>query len=1315
MIWKRIIASALAVCLTFGAVPLTDNIVSDMRIVFAAEEQSGTCGDDLTWHYDGSGMLTISGTGNMQDWSSSKSVPWYDVKSNIKNVIIEKDVTSIGAYSFYECTNITSVKIPETVTVIGSDAFYKCSKLTDVVVLGAKVIDNGAFWYCSNLQSIELSEEINKIGNYCFYGCTNLQSINLPEGLISIGRSVFSRCSSLKEITIPKSVTEIEQGAFEECTGTENIYVVEGNTMYTSVDGVIFSNNRKTLLAYPIGSTRTEYTIPDGVTYIAHWAFEDAVHLTKVDFPDSVSSIANYAFEGCSGLLNLELPPKITQIGVDTFRNCTSFTSVSVPENVTFYSTGAFYGCFSLTSFTFSENVKTITNSVLDGCNSLKMVIIKNPDTEIKYESSISETATIYGYANSTAQAYAEQYNRRFIALDEDGNIPETIPFVNEYTGPSLEDIKAIQAFLLNSSYYGSGDVSDINGDGKIDVFDLVIAKRQFSEYYSQLNNSVSLINFLSDEDSYLTNNESEIIFTVEAYNISSVINLYNGSHNVGQMHDDGKNGDETAGDGIYTYVYRTKESSAKTVTFMAKADTVESNSVDIMFFNIPTKSDYQKYEEIQSALKNVLNTYIDADGYVAEKDVTAVLDAIEAKAENLYQNGELLSYERDETSVLVRAQSGMYVICSIPIKDKDAAGSTKNISTFQPCIFTYNGLDTYMEKPDNAATTIVNNISKYQLKYNLDNEEATLKKIVQAINSSDVVLWHGHGSMYNHKFYGLQTAIPYDSAVDGNEILNFLQGRLLADDNGYTVIMHNYILNNCDLPDNSFVYLAACGSLQNKKMANAFIARGAKAVVGASETINTIYDLNMMETIMTKMSEINPKTYQYYTVSEALVFAKNKHGANDGNGAYITIHGDKNYRLVDSVNYYGKLVKSSLSNVGVTGAEIKIYKADELFRTIKSGSDGNFSLTLPKGAYKFVISASGYVEKETFVEVVSGTSNTVLNPNLIVLSEVASGEISGKVCKASDRSTPITIAKIAAYQNKKLIKSTTCDSKGNYTLSVPEGRYQIKIIASGYISFDNYVDVEADETTYLETFLLVEDSGESECTASGQIINALTGSGLGDVTLTIRDGWNNKNAGYVIKTITTDSNGKYSVTLPIGNYTLYAEKEGYISSVVNIVVNPGTMDSQNGSISPIIDGDDFRIVLTWGSSPEDLDSHLNGAYSSGSRFEVYYSDKSKSENGITLCNLDVDDTDGYGPETTTLHVVSTETYYYYVYQYSGSGSLLASEAQVKVYQGEKLLATYNVPTDQGRGRYWNVFAIINGKIVTKNTITSSEDTSYTK
>ncbi len=321
-------------------------------------------------------------------------------------------------------------------------------------------------------------------------------------------------------------------------------------------------------------------------------------------------------------------------------------------------------------------------------------------------------------------------------------------------------------------------------------------------------------------------------------------------------------------------------------------------------------------------------------------------------------------------------------------------------------------------------------------------------------------------------------------------------------------------------------------------------------------------------------------------------------------------------------------------------------------------------------------------------------------------------GTLAGNICKASDRTTPVTNAQIQAYSPLRT-ENATPDSNGNYSMELPANRYYVTVNADGYIPFKAYAVVKENQTEYMQTFLMVEGEETDIGSAQGMITNALNGAGLGGVTLDVRKGWNNEDDGEILTTVTTDDYGAYLVTLPIGNYTLCASKEGFAPTMVNIIVQKTNSGNQNGTMTPVLSVDDYRIVLTWGENPRDLDSHVVGTLTSGSSFHVYYNHKSQYDGGTEICNLDVDDTTSYGPETITLHATTSKPYYYYIYRYAGSGTVASSGAQINVYQGERLVTTFNVPTNLGSGDYWNVFAIVDGQLVVRNTMTSSAETSY--
>ena len=322
-------------------------------------------------------------------------------------------------------------------------------------------------------------------------------------------------------------------------------------------------------------------------------------------------------------------------------------------------------------------------------------------------------------------------------------------------------------------------------------------------------------------------------------------------------------------------------------------------------------------------------------------------------------------------------------------------------------------------------------------------------------------------------------------------------------------------------------------------------------------------------------------------------------------------------------------------------------------------------------------------------------------------------GTLSGRVCRAADRTTPVSGATVEIYKDNVLYKTVTSDSNGNYLISLPEGSYSVKTTCRSYLDFKSSETVRADETTYVETFLLIEGNTTDSGKAKGKVFNSLSGQGVADVTLTVKKDWNSTSSAETVKTTVTNGSGEYTIELPIGNYTVIATKEGHSPSSFNIIVQKGTTDNQNGVITPVITGEDYLITLTWGENPEDLDSHVAGYLSNDSLFHVYYNNDKQTDGQNTVCELDYDDRYSYGPEHITLKTNNDSPYYYFVKKYKGTGSLSESGAKVTIEQGNILIAEFYVPTNLGKEDCWNVFAIKNGELIIRNTISTDPDIEY--
>ena len=228
-----------------------------------------------------------------------------------------RKVTSIGDYTFANCTNLTSVTIPNTVTSIGEYAFYWCTGLTFISIPNSVTsIGEFAFDNCSGLTSITIPNSVTSISKAAFENCWRLTSIDIPNSVTSIGDGAFQNCSGLTSVTIPNSVTSMGDGAFSYC------------------------------------SVLASVTIPNSVTNIGNYAFYMCSVLASVTIPNSVTNIGDYAFYLCYNLTSITIPNSVKSIGKKAFDEIAVSTIVSLIENpFAIYGSISSYNTFTLNTF----------------------------------------------------------------------------------------------------------------------------------------------------------------------------------------------------------------------------------------------------------------------------------------------------------------------------------------------------------------------------------------------------------------------------------------------------------------------------------------------------------------------------------------------------------------------------------------------------------------------------------------------------------------------------------------------------------------------------------------------------------------------------------------------------------------------------------------------------------------------------------------------------------------------------------------------------------------------------------------------------
>ena len=462
----------VAVLTVFGGIAVS----ADPTVV-----NSGSCGDNVTYTLYSDGLMEITGTGAMTDYSYGAAVPWYDYKADITSVTISSGITHIGANSFnYYYTNIETVSIPDSVTSIGQYAFY----------------------YCINLTTADLSDNITEIGDYAFYYCQKLKIPNFPHNIQTIGEAAFQCCLELTELTIPDSVTSIGNRAFSTCQNMETLnFPAAENLKFDTIPSGCFNDC----------ISLTTVTIPSGIEHLDSYAFKSCELLSSVDIPasvyeigsgafafcsslkelpltnnvttiggeafshsgltsftipDSITKIPNYCFRDCPDLVSVDIPGSVLEFGYSSFEGCTSLKSIVIPDSITIIPEFAFCGCTSLESVTIPDSITTIGNSAFTNCTSLTNLVI--PDSvrsigQLAFQETNTKSITLPG-SLETVTGYAFQNNEYLESVTFGDGIEEI-----EYC--AFNGCNNIKTVIIPSTVRHVGDYALGSGENMTDIY----------------------------------------------------------------------------------------------------------------------------------------------------------------------------------------------------------------------------------------------------------------------------------------------------------------------------------------------------------------------------------------------------------------------------------------------------------------------------------------------------------------------------------------------------------------------------------------------------------------------------------------------------------------------------------------------------------------------------------------------------------------------------------------------------------------------------------------------------------------------------
>lgn len=361
---------------------------------------------------------------------------------SLTSITLPSGLRSIGSKAFRDCKALTSIVVPNGVEYIGGSVFQECIALTEitipfvgekadetgarnmghifyeipaslknVVVTGGNTIADNAFKNMNAIVSVTLPDSITSIGASAFYGCSSLSSIKMSNQVKTINATAFKDCSSLLSITLPTTLTGIGDKAFENCYKLSEVYnlsksltVVKGDDSH----GFVAKNAKAVHLSSSAQSVLFKdgdfVFIQDGSDYImlAYTGVSDTVILPSV-VKGSTYKIADFAFYRNPFISTVKISAGVTDVGAYAFYECVALTSVEMVGNgVKTVGDDAFYNCDALTTVKLSSALTSIGTYAFANCKNLKEVAMPSTLSKIDKYAFRDTSLSLATFINNT-------------------------------------------------------------------------------------------------------------------------------------------------------------------------------------------------------------------------------------------------------------------------------------------------------------------------------------------------------------------------------------------------------------------------------------------------------------------------------------------------------------------------------------------------------------------------------------------------------------------------------------------------------------------------------------------------------------------------------------------------------------------------------------------------------------------------------------------------------------------------------------------------------------------------------------------------
>ena len=289
---------------------------------------------------------------------------------------------------------------------------------------------------------------VTNIEDVCFSQCS-LTTVTIPNSVTRVGDIAFEKCSKLTTVNFGSGLKDFGTNVFSETPRLATINVSSANPYFKSVNGVLYSKDGTVIYSYPVAKSDTQFTVPNSVKKIEHYAFDGAIRLKSLTVGTGMVSIGDLAFIGAFNVETIKILGAVTSIGNNAFGNINKLKSINIPDTVTHIGKEAFQDDNALQSIVIPKSVKSIGVDAFEAT---------------------SPSFLVYCYSGSYAVTYCEMYNIEYQLIDSVlSNIVITSPPAKtEYCLNTALDTTG----LLVNAVFSNGISRTVTGGYKVSALD---------------------------------------------------------------------------------------------------------------------------------------------------------------------------------------------------------------------------------------------------------------------------------------------------------------------------------------------------------------------------------------------------------------------------------------------------------------------------------------------------------------------------------------------------------------------------------------------------------------------------------------------------------------------------------------------------------------------------------------------------------------------------------------------------------------------------------------------------------------------------